>query len=304
MATGTEESYSGYKAEIVRVYCLDTLGSAEPVRLTCDGSPYGVGACLSHVMADGSLQPITFASRTLSKVERNYAQLERAALALVFGLKQFHKYFVGRSFTLFTDHRSLLKILGSKEGVTSLAAARLQRWALILIAYNYDLEYIAEAKNTEADMLLRLPVPVDVIDPNEEIYGLDYCEHLPVTAKEVTTETSHDAVLRKLYKQTRFGWNFKAQVPPELQPYNRRAEELTMDKGCLLWGNRVLIPPKLQSTVLGELHEGHLGISRMKALARSFIWWPRLDKGIKDLVRSCPECQSSRNLPGHTVPHP
>ena len=66
----------------------------------------------------------------------------------------------------------------------------------------------------------------------------------------------------------------------------------------------MIIPPKLQSTVLGELHEGHLGISRMKALARSFVWWPRLNKDIKDLVRSCPECQSCRNLPGHTVPHP
>ena len=202
-------------------------------------------------MADGSLQPIAFASRTLSKVERNYAQLEREALALIFGVKQFHKYLVGRSFTLFTDHRSLLKILGPKEGVTLLAAARLQRWALILIAYIYDLKYIAGAKSREADMLLRLPVPVDVIDPNEEIYGLDYCQHLSVTAKEVTTETSHDAVLRKLYEQTRFCWNFKAQVPPELQPYNRRADELTMEEGCLLWGNRVIIPPKLQSTMKG-----------------------------------------------------
>ena len=51
-------------------------------------------------------------------------------------------------------------------------------------------------------------------------------------------------------------------------------------------------------------YEGHLGISRMKALARSFIWWPRLDKGLEDLVRSGPECQSFRNLPGHTVSHP
>ncbi len=77
-----------------------------------------------------------------------------------------------------------------------------------------------------------------------------------------------------------------------------------MEKGCLLWGNRVIITPKLQSTLPGEIHEGHLGISRMKALASSFIWWPRLDIDIEDLVRSSPECQSSRNLPGHTVPHP
>ncbi len=74
------------------------------------------------------------------------------------------------------DHRPLLKIVGPKEGVPSLAATRLQRWALITSAYNYDVEYIARANNKETDMLSRLPVPVKVIDPKEEIYGLDYCE--------------------------------------------------------------------------------------------------------------------------------
>ena len=102
--------------------------------------------------------------------------MERAALALIFGVKQFRKFLVGRSFTLVTDHRPLLKIVCPKEEVPSLAASRLQRWALIPSAYNYDLEYIARANNKETEMLSRLPVPVKVIDPNEEIYGLDYCE--------------------------------------------------------------------------------------------------------------------------------
>ena len=100
-----------------------------PVRLTCDASPYGVGACVSDVMADGSVQLIAFSSRTLSKAERNYAQLEGEALALIFGVKQFYKYLVGRLFTLITDNRPLLKILGLKKEVPSVAAARLQRWA-------------------------------------------------------------------------------------------------------------------------------------------------------------------------------
>ena len=66
----------------------------------------------------------------------------------------------------------------------------------------------------------------------------------------------------------------------------------------------MIIPPKLHATVLNELHEGHLGVNRMKALARSFVWWPRIDYDIEDLVRSCVECQDSRNKPGHTMPHP
>ena len=110
----------------------------KPVILCGDASPAGVGACLSHVIADGTGRPIPFASRTRSQAEGKYAQLEKEALALIFGVRQFHKYLVGRQFTLVTDHRPLLRILGPHVGVPTLAAARLQRWALILSAYDYE----------------------------------------------------------------------------------------------------------------------------------------------------------------------
>ena len=78
-------------------------------------------------MDDGSQQPVAFESRTLSKAKEGYSQLEREALALIFGVRQIHKHFVGRYFILVTDHKILLNILGSKEGVPPLAAARRQR---------------------------------------------------------------------------------------------------------------------------------------------------------------------------------
>jgi hypothetical protein len=77
-------------------------------------------------MPDGSERLIAFASRTLAASEQNYAQIDREALLLVFGVKKFHSYLYGRLFTLETDHKPLTSIFGPKQGVPSLAAARME----------------------------------------------------------------------------------------------------------------------------------------------------------------------------------
>nr|XP_020456172.1 uncharacterized protein K02A2.6-like [Monopterus albus] len=91
---------------------------------------------------------------------------------------------------------------------------------------------------------------------------------------------------------------------PEFQPYNRNLYELSVRAGCLLWGQRVLVPPTLQNRVLQQLHHGHCGMVRMKELARSYFWWPGLNKQIEETARTCPSCQKFRNMPQPAPLHP
>ena len=61
----------------------------KPMVIACDASPYGLGAVLSHIMPDKSERPIMFTSRTLTNAERNYSQIEKEVLAIIFAVKKF-----------------------------------------------------------------------------------------------------------------------------------------------------------------------------------------------------------------------
>ena len=73
--------------------------------------------------------------------------------------------------------------------------------------------------------------------------------------------------------------------------------EETVEDDCLLWGSRVVVQLKLREKLLNELHRDHSGMSRMKAVARSYMWWPGLDGEIETLVRGCQSCQAVKNDP-------
>ena len=180
-----------------------------PLRLAADASAYGLGGVILHIMPDGAERPIAYASRTLAPSERNYAQLEKEALALIFGIKKFHQYLYGRKFTLITDHKPLMAILGSKKGIPPLAAARLQRWAILLAAYDYQLEFRDSLSHANADGLSRLPLRSDrpaEYSSEPTIFNISQIEAIPVTAMSIRQATRKDPILSKVLHHTKQGW--------------------------------------------------------------------------------------------------
>ena len=233
---------------------------------------------ISHIMPDGTERPILCASRTLTKSERNYSQLEKEALSLIYGVKKFHRYLYGRHFILVTDHKPLVTILGPKKGVPTLAAARLLRWSLILSAYIYDIEFRSTKEHSNVDMLSRLPFErvyddqPDTWEPS--VFNVSQLNMLPVSQNQLRNEIKADPLLSQVLLFTKSGW--PSTISTELKPFFTKRTELPY----------------------------HPGMSRMKSLARSHIWWPHLDEDIETLCKSCSSCLAVKSCPAAAPLHP
>ena len=299
------KAFQKAKDELTSVKVLVHYDFTLPIIIAAEASAYGIGAVLSHIFPDGSEKPNAFAFRTLIQSERNYAQLEKEALFLSFGVKKFYRYLYRRKFKLVTDHKPLTAILVPKKGIPSLAAARLQRWEILLSAYDYEVTFKPAQIDCNADGLSSLPLPAEDSAPKPEevsFFNVTQVQALPVTFQQIRSATRRDRVLSKFATYARTGWPEK--VPEVLKPYHLWQYEFGVESGCLMWGIRIIVPKSLQRCVLESLHKAHPAATRMKAVARSYLWWSGLDKDIEDPAKACLACQEQKSSPALAPLHP
>lgn len=287
------EAFETCKRLLASNNVLALYDPTKEIIISCDASPYGVGCVLSQIF-DKNEKPVLFASSTLSPAERNYSQVHREALAVVFSVKKFHKYIYGKKFTIRSDCQALREIFSNKN-IPAVAAARLQRWSVFLSMYQYKMEYKSAFHMRNADGLSRLPLNsiTEVDGGTINILKLNSDSQLPISVETVRQYTQSDENLQKICEYVRLGWPQKCDE--NLKHYFVKKSSIASEDGCLFYGERILIPFKLRKQVLELLHETHVGIVRSKALARSYVWWPGIDVDIENWSKCCKACQSMQN---------
>ncbi|GFQ73918.1 uncharacterized protein K02A2.6 [Trichonephila clavata] len=151
----------------------------------------------------------------------------------------------------------------------------------VLVHYDSSLPLTLASDASPVDFLSRLPKTSEELEVKDDItiFQMSQIEALPVTSKELRQETGKDIELGPLLKALREGKDLQG-----------REAQYTIEDGCIMYGQRVYIPRKFQKNVLEELHAGHLGIVKMKAIARSFVYWKNIDKDIEEAAKNCVDC--------------
>jgi hypothetical protein len=177
------------------------------------------------------------------------------------------------------------------------AAARVQRWAVFLSMYDYVIKYKKGTKSGHADALSRLPIESSTEVQGEFLNFLTFGEGKIKLLKleDIREETKNDNLLSQVYAAL-MGINKVSQSQVEIKYFLNRIEQFSCNDGCVYYGNRVVIPDSLKNNVLNILHDTHVGMVRMKMLARSYLWWRGIDLDIENFVKSCTTCAQTQNF--------
>ena len=297
-----DKAITEIKEAILKTGVLRYLHPTAKITVQCDASSLGRGAA---ILQEG--KPVAFASRALSSAEKNYSQLEKEMLAIVFALRRFDQYVYGREILVESDHQPLETILRKPLHE---APRRLQRMMMELQRYDLTVKYLKGENMYLADTLSRafLPIIESDYDNDERVCAFtsqkDF-ENVHVDGTEIAISdqrlsqiaqhTRNDTLMVRLKTIIQDGWPInRSEVPLDLMVYYHIRDELAVDGDVILKGLRCVIPRSLRQTIMERIHCGHTGIAGSLQRARMSVFWPGLTADIKNYVLTCETCNRLR----------
>ena len=233
--------------------------------------PGGVGASLIQIDTNGVPRAVGFASRGLSKHEKNYSAYLLELQAACFGIEYFDVYLRGRKFSLYTDHRPL-------EKLSTVHTRTLNRLQHLMLDYNFVIKYKPGKENVVADFLSRNPIAA-----------------VDVTRDTLAQLQTKDGLISRLITDL--------ENDSQDRAFKRLKPNLVLKGGILFYkrnnGKMAIFAPRaIINDILQSAHNsllgGHMGMFKSRERILERYYWPTIDKDVKEHIKSCHQCQSTK----------
>ncbi|BHF75659.1 hypothetical protein SprV_0501875500 [Sparganum proliferum] len=296
-----QSAFDDLKAQLISAPILtlpNTDADAPPFILDTDASGFAMGGVLSQADSTGTERPICFASKMLSKLQRNYCTYRRELLALITFARQFRAFLIGKPFIVRTDHKALQWLQNAKD-----AEGQLARWQETLQQFTFTCQYRAGTKHANADALSRR-TDQSTSDATEEPIDTINVVHISEPTRyhwAVAQGTDPDTAI--VYNHQRTGRH--RPTDEDLRGSSEAAHSLRnqwsklfIDNDLLFFKDtvtstpRVVVPGSLVIPVLTDLHHelGHVGQAKTEQAVRQRFWWPQLREQVITFCNTCPTC--------------
>jgi transposase InsO family protein len=320
-----EAAFQSLKAALTSAPLLVMPDFSKPFILQTDASNVGVGAILSQSDDQGEEHVIAYASKALNSAQRNYTVTDQELYAVVYGVKQFRCYLLGRPFKIYTDHQALkwLKTMRVNRDLSG----RLARYQMFLMEYDFEPYYRKGLSNANADALSRMrhgpstgssdtAVMANIASSGPEREADEAKEPLPpplTTAQALARWARLQREDASLFPMIQYLDSAGHVVPPI--PAERDALLSVMQQGKyrlsssgLLVHTRyrngelleqIVVPEPLKAEILHQFHAdryaAHLGVHKTYEKILSRFHWKGLFQAVKNYVLSCPACSARKD---------
>ncbi|KAF4530213.1 hypothetical protein B566_EDAN018331 [Ephemera danica] len=212
------------KTEPPTTKALMPFDSKLPIVICTDASPVGTAAVLYHVDETGKERPVFFTSKSLTPTQQKYPQIEKEGLAIIHAVQKFHKFVYGKEFTLVSDNKPIVYIFAENKQIPVTAHQRIQRWALMLSAYKYQLKHRKGVELLLPDYLSRTPLPDtdEGTDKHCSFIHSKLRQLIPLNYTHIACETKSDPTLVKVAEYVQKGWPYTLSETT-LAPYFTRS---------------------------------------------------------------------------------
>jgi hypothetical protein len=287
-STVQQEAFDALLQSIASPEVLRSYSLSEEATLTTDASEAAIAGVLSQ-----NGRPVMFISRMLTAAEKNYSNVEREGLAVVWSVLRLRQFLLGRHFTLVTDHQPLQTIYGGSS-LPKVASARLARWAITLQSFDYTVQYRPGSALPHVDAISRLRFNSDASAEEDIVINNVWSDAaipedlLQRVRALLPADKTAAAIIHRVKTQR---WSDCSQRE---RPFLRARQTLRVEDDMLFCGTRLFIPATMCKEVFDHAHQLHSGISSTLRHLSLNVWWPGMKRDVQNWVSSCSLCSQLR----------